>query len=132
MHFFVGPARAGLIVVACLLAACSGAADREHDGDRAPGTPTSGSPAASTSPATPSDPPAQSGSTSSGSTSSGSTSSGSTPGVAVCEPDAACHGITSCVNYCYGPDCCTARCDCTDARDSSARLLCSLLCNPSH
>lgn len=131
MFLFVGPARAGLIVAACLLVACSGEADRELEGPSSSGAP------ASTAPPAPSGPPATGGSTSGGSNgstssggSNGSTSGDSTSGIAVCEPDAPCRGITTCTNSCYGPDCCSASCGCSTTEVSSGRLRCSLSCNP--
>ena len=139
MNALFEPARAGFVVFACLVAACSGAT--ESDGDRksssgttsesgtgaartpaapssgtssesgAAGTPASSTPGTSTTPTPSADPPA-----------------GSGAGTAVCGPNELCHGISSCSNSCYGPTCCEAACQCADIYNASAHLVCQLSC----
>lgn len=144
MNVLFEPARAGLVIFACLAAACSGATEPGSDGSSQTGGESRT--VAVPSPATSSDATGASGGSSAPSGSSGSSapasgdsadpaplpsggSGGASSGAAVCGPDELCHGISSCTNSCYGPTCCAASCYCPDIHATSSRLVCSLSCS---
>jgi hypothetical protein len=124
------------LVVCPMLMACggeSGGPSLGGDGDRS-GDPSGGGTASqggtSTTTPTPSTPPETQPSTppptvaapSSGG--GGSNASGGGPGQ--CEPDAACGGLSSCTDHCYGDRCCYLGCGCDSA---TGRLRCSMSCS---
>jgi hypothetical protein len=141
MNALFEPARAGFVVLACLVAACSGATEPGSDGSSQTGGESRT--VAAPSPATSSDSTGASGGSSAPSGSSAPASGGAAEpapapsggsggaasGVAVCGPDELCHGISSCTNSCYGPTCCSASCYCTDVYKESSHLVCSLSCS---
>ena len=123
--------RAGFIAAVCLLVACGGAAGEESE--KGSGTtcdrPTVASPASGSASSAPSGGSSAPAPTSSAPPSDPPTSGGSTSGgAAICGPDEGCHGISSCTNHCYGPDCCYAVCQGRDIYVPGSRLFCSLTC----
>jgi hypothetical protein len=52
----------------------------------------------------------------------------STEPAGTCAPNAACGGITSCTNDCYGKDCCSITCQCGSG-DDRTHLYCSMTCS---
>jgi hypothetical protein len=140
MNSLFVPARAGIVVFACLVAACSGATETEGDGSsgRTPAigtvvgtTPAPSSPPSSSTPAptTPTGNGASEPTTPSSAPSGGGGGTGASSGTAICGPDELCHGISTCSNSCYGPNCCSASCQCADIYKDGARLICSLTCS---
>lgn len=136
MHFSSWRGAAGLaVVVGLLVCGCSGATDdgtsspppSDPQGGGAPEAPSVGGGSGTTD---------TSGATGTSGASDDVPSagdddapaSGASGGLAVCEPDAPCRGISSCTNHDYGPTHCTAYCQCPDVRRPASRLTCTLNC----